>query len=107
MPKPFSPQIISANHLLTGDTIYLTRTGWSPLLNDAAVASTKDDSDALLQRAVNEPAIAVGPYTVDVEQTSDGLMPTKYREKFRVSGPTVGALNEGAVVAQHASERAA
>jgi hypothetical protein len=84
--------IVSANHLLTGDTIYLTRVGWSEDIHEAETAEG-DAADALLARARAQAAIAVGPDFAAVTLTEDGPVPTHRREQIRRDGPTVGVLN--------------
>lgn len=84
--------IVSANHLLTGDTIYLTRCGWSEDIREAETAD-EAGADALLARARAQASIAVGPDFAGVTLTEDGPVPTHRRERIRRDGPTVGALN--------------
>ena len=92
MPKAFSPKIVSANDLMSGQTIYRAEGGWSADITDAVVAGDEETAAALLAAAESQPEIAVGPYLVDVVG-EDRPAPTKYREVIRVTGPTVGALN--------------
>ena len=35
MPKQFTPKVVTANHLLEGDVIYQTATGWTRRLSEA------------------------------------------------------------------------
>lgn len=84
--------IVSANHLLTGDTIYLTQMGWSGDVSDAQIADAAG-ADALLARAKAEGGIAVGPDFAAVTNGPDGPVPSHRREQIRRDGPTVGALN--------------
>lgn len=93
--KPFSPQIVSANDLFTGETIYLTASGWSAQIEDSVVAHDAHAAETLLSRGSAEPEIAVGPYLIDVEVAANAApAPKKYRESIRISGPSVGALNK-------------
>lgn len=89
MAKPFEPKIVSANHLLDGDVVYLDMSGrWTRRLNEAAVADSEEAADTLLAQGA-QPAEVVGPYLVDVTLDQDGLpMPTHFRERFRDLGPT-------------------
>ena len=92
--KPFVPKIVSANELHSGETIYLTASGWSPDIAGAVVGFNAVAAEGLLQRALGEPHLAVGPYLIDVTLGADGRPePVRLREQMRVTGPTVGALN--------------
>lgn len=93
MAKAFTPKIVSANDLLSGEAIYFTGDGWDADISRAIVAHVEDAADILLARASRQADIAVGPYLVDVRTENDVPVPTKYRESLRISGPTVGALN--------------
>ena len=95
MPKKdFVPKIVSANELHSGETIYLTASGWSPDIAVAVVGFNAIAAEGLLQRALEEPHLAVGPYLIDVALAADGRPePVKLRERMRVNGPSVGALN--------------
>ena len=90
MPKPFKPQIVTANDLLMGDVIYLTATGgWSRAHADALVARTADEAEELLAQAQAQQLKIVGPYlaeaTLDVHGTPQ---PVHFREAFRTRGPS-------------------
>ena len=45
MPKPYTPKVVTANHLLAGDVIYQTRDGWSRQLVDAEVLTDEAHAD--------------------------------------------------------------
>ncbi|WP_417514155.1 DUF2849 domain-containing protein [Minwuia sp.] len=87
-----SLHIITANRLNDGLAIFLGDQGWSLDIADATVAEDKESVAQLLERAETQPAIAVGPYEIAVERTETGLRPTKYRERLRVTGPSVDYL---------------
>jgi hypothetical protein len=84
--------IVSANHLLTGATIYLTASGWSVNIRDAQTAEAQE-ADALLARARAQGHVAVGPAVSAVTLGPDGPAPARRRERMRRDGPGVGALN--------------
>ncbi|MEC9346715.1 MAG: DUF2849 domain-containing protein [Pseudomonadota bacterium] len=86
-----SLQAVTANRLGDGLVIYLTATGWSEQVADAATADTRDAAQALLDRALAQPGHAVGAELIEVEQGADGLRPVRYRELIRSLGPTVRA----------------
>lgn len=90
MTKPFVPQIISANDLMSGEVIYMTANGWSHELSRAHVAASLRDISAMLARAEMQSHVAVGPYAVDVLIDDAGVpMPKLIREKMRVRGPSI------------------
>ncbi len=95
MPKkPFVPKVVSANELHSGETIYLTASGWSPDIAAAVIGFNAVAAEGLLQRALTEPHLAVGPYLIDVALSDDGHPePVRLRERMRINGPSVGALN--------------
>lgn len=84
-----SLQAVTANRLGDGLVIYLTADGWSEQVSDAATADTKDAAQALLERALGQPGLAVGPELIEVARTDAGLRPVRYRELIRSLGPTV------------------
>ncbi len=90
MPKPFKPQIVTANDLLMGDVIYLTADGsWSREHADALVAQTQDEADELLAQAAAQQLKVVGPYLAEAEIGADGRPgPVHFREAFRTRGPS-------------------
>jgi hypothetical protein len=89
MPKPFTPQIVSANALMEGDVVYLDRAhGWTRDLAEAAVARTDDEALALLKAAA-QPTLVVDPYLADVAlDQGQKPRPLHYREVFRTRGPS-------------------
>lgn len=86
MPKKPSMQIVTANHLLEGHSIYLAEDGW---VDDHRGARIVAEGEAValeaLGRADEEANLVVGVYRVDVEVDAEGApQPTHYREKLRV-----------------------
>lgn len=89
MSKQFTPKVVTANHLLDGDVIYLDANdswvrnlAYANLLDDAAVA------DAKLAFAQAQIGDVVGVYLMDVRATPVGPAPTHFRETFRATGPS-------------------
>lgn len=90
MAKPFVPKIVSGNALLTGDAVFMGRSGWSGDHTAARVGHTPDDVDALMTAAIKRAAFVVEPYLVDVTVDDAGVpQPLKTREAIRTSGPSV------------------
>ena len=84
-----APRIISANDLFVGDVVYLDHAGgWTRRIEEAAVAKTEDDANAL-EALARQPLLVVGPYLLTVTLDDAGVpKPSHYREKIRDRGPT-------------------
>ncbi|WP_428249889.1 DUF2849 domain-containing protein [Ferrovibrio sp.] len=86
-----NPQIVTANHLVRGDVVYLTAAAaWSRSITDAAVAPDEAAAADLLAEANAQAArnIVVAPYLVPVEPGSTPPLPVQFRERIRAQGPT-------------------
>ena len=85
------PKIITANHLIGGDVVFLAENGWTPNVDRALVADDDTALAALEARATEAEAmnIVVGPYTVEVRREGSRIVPLHYREVMRTRGPTV------------------
>lgn len=89
MPTSFSPKVITANALLSGDVVYLTAGNtWSPRLSEADVLSDEADAQIRLIEASARVSEVVGVYLADVAPAADGPRPTHFREAFRMRGPS-------------------
>lgn len=88
MPRAFSPKVVTANHLLAGDVIYQTTTGWTRDLAQAEVLDDEAHADLRLLEATQQRDVVVGAYLADVEPTDAGPQPTHFREAFRMRGPS-------------------
>ena len=87
--RPFTPKVVTANHLLEGDVIYQTLDGWTRDLTDAEVLTDEADADIRLLDAQSQPGVIVGAYLADVALDDDGRpQPTHFRETFRTRGPS-------------------
>lgn len=85
------PQIVTANHLATGDVVYLGRDGgWSRAIDEAAVAAEAAQAETLLAAAHAQAKanIVVAPYLVPVKRSAATLEPVQFRERIRAAGPT-------------------
>ncbi|MCB9944669.1 MAG: DUF2849 domain-containing protein [Geminicoccaceae bacterium] len=84
-------KILTANHLATGDVVYLSTDGWRPFVHEARIADNDDKADELVSRGNSDARanIVVEPYLIEVECHGDLVVPVHYREKFRASGPSV------------------
>jgi len=84
-------KIITANHLIGGDVVFLAENGWTPNVDRASVADDDDTLAALAARAADAEArnIVVGAYPVEVRCEGSRVVPLHYREVMRTRGPTV------------------
>lgn len=82
-----APVVITANHLLSGEVVYLDASQqWSTELAAAKVFSCVDEAETELGAAFSE-ADVVGAYLAEVTQGAS-LIPRHYREGFRLKGPS-------------------
>jgi hypothetical protein len=88
MPKPFTPKVVTANHLLKGDVVYQTETGWTRALSKAEVLLDEAHADLRLIEASQQSSEIVGAYLADVETSGDAPQPAHFREDFRSRGPS-------------------
>jgi hypothetical protein len=88
MPKQFTPKVVTANHLLEGDVIYQTATGWTRRLSEAELLTDEADADLRLIDALQQADAVVGAYLADVKLVNNALEPTHFREEFRTTGPS-------------------
>ncbi len=89
MSKPFTPKVVTANALLEGDVIYLTKDDqWSRSLKDAEVIEDEAHGDLRVLFGQSQRNDVVGVYLIDVTVTENGPEPTHFREEFRTKGPS-------------------
>jgi uncharacterized protein DUF2849 len=88
MPRIFTPKVVTANHLLAGDVIYQTATGWTRVLAEAEVLTDEADADLRLIDASQQVNEVVGAYLADVAVKDGKPIPTHFRETFRATGPS-------------------
>jgi hypothetical protein len=85
-------QALTANRLVDGDVVFLTRSGeWSLLVDDAALALETEAAKALELRGREAEAanIVTGAYLFDAERRGGRVRPLHIRERIRTLGPTV------------------
>ena len=89
MARSFVPVIVSANHLMVGDVVYMTAAGgWTRRLDEAAVAADEATAADLLTRAKGQPSVVVDPYLAEVALDGSAPRPLHFREAFRARGPS-------------------
>ncbi len=82
---------ITANRLTDGRVIYRTAEGeWTEDLTRAERLTDDAIAEARLAQAEAEPAIAVGPYLIEIEDDAPGGQKWR-REGIRLTGPTTGS----------------
>jgi hypothetical protein len=87
MAKKAALQIVTANHLTEGHSVFLTEDGWSADHHQSIVAPTAELATALEATAKTDEDrnLVVGVYLVEVALDDAGRPePTHYREKLRV-----------------------
>ena len=88
MPKQFTPKVVTANHLLKGDVVYQTNTGWSRTLDEAEILRDEAHADLRLIDGSQQIDVVVGVYLMDVDTTAAAPQTTHFREAFRAKGPS-------------------
>ncbi len=89
MPRAFTPKVVTANHLIEGDVIYLTLDDqWTRDLQAAELITDEAHAQIRLLDAQARAAEVVGAYLADVKAGPNGPEPTHFREEFRNTGPS-------------------
>ena len=90
MPREFTPKVITANDLLEGDVVYLTKAGdWTRWHEEAHPALTQEQADTMLAHANTQQGRIVGTYAADARIDEQGKPhPVHFREVFRTRGPS-------------------
>lgn len=89
MPHPFTPKVITANALLEGDVVYLTKDErWSRDLSEAELLTDEADAELRLLQAEAQTGVVVGAYLAEMRAGVNGPEPTHFREAFRRTGPS-------------------
>lgn len=88
------PHLVTANHLASGDVVYLTaQNAWSRSIADAAIAPNAEAGAALLAEAEAQARrnVVVAPYLIPVDPDVTPPRPIQFRERIRAFGPTTEA----------------
>ena len=89
MPRPFPPQVVTANALLSGHVVYLCADdSWSPRLSEAEVITDEAHAQLRQLEAERQADRVVGVYLAEVRPTPRGPAPVHFREAFRATGPS-------------------
>ena len=85
------PQVVIANRLTDGRVVFLAEGDtWASDVNDARVASSDADAEALLATGLRLEGQqeVVGAELIDVAVDAGHVRPTRSREAIRAAGPT-------------------
>lgn len=89
MSRRFTPKVVTANHLLEGDAIWLTADDrWTRDMCEAELIEDEAHADIRLLFAAAQQDVVVGPYLADAVAGENGPEPTHFREDFRTKGPS-------------------
>jgi hypothetical protein len=89
MKRGFTPKVVTANHLLDGEVIWLTEDDrWTRDLREAELIDDEAHAQIRLLHAESHPDEAVGAYLADATPTATGPAPVHFREAFRTRGPS-------------------
>jgi uncharacterized protein DUF2849 len=96
-------QMITANRLTDGIVVFLAGgERWVERFEEGQLANDEREAAALQQAA--EVAVAraevVAPYLIEVSEQNGRLLPSRYRERIRVEGPSVGGKPDASVEAR-------
>jgi hypothetical protein len=89
MSRRFTPSVITANALLSGEVVWLSADNqWSALPHEAALFTDSAQADERLEWTKTQAHVVVGPYLAAAKAGPDGPEPTHFREAFRRRGPS-------------------
>jgi len=92
MSKTAEISVLTANRLGDGIVVFLDFEGaWSENIAEALAARSPDEVRQLQDRGAHDAAhnLVVEPYLMEVREAGGSLIPIRYRERVRVSGPTI------------------
>lgn len=82
-------KVITANHLILGDVIYLDPWGaWVRDLQSAQIFDAAEHAQSRFASAQKQTDVAVGVYLADVHFNDGEIQPAHFREAFRAIGPS-------------------
>jgi sulfite reductase (NADPH) hemoprotein beta-component len=88
-------QLVTANRLRDGAVVFLgARSLWTERVGEGLAVVTEDEANALLRAAEAQPTLVVGPYLIEVAGQAGAWVPSRYRERIRAEGPSVGGPPE-------------
>ena len=89
MARPFSPKIVTANDLLSGDVVYLDgHDCWTDELELAELFTDEALAMEKLSYGADQINTVVGVYLADAKAGPNGPEAVHFREEFRATGPS-------------------
>lgn len=89
MSRAFTPKVVTANDLLQGDVVWLTKDDqWTRDMSEAELIEDEAHAELRLLHADSQAHVIVGPYLADAVAGPGGPEPTHFREEFRTRGPS-------------------
>ncbi len=89
MSRAFTPKVVTANHLLEGDVVYLAEDdSWVRDMAQAELLEDEAHAQIRLLDASRRQSEIVGAYLADAQPGTTGPEPTHFREAFRAKGPS-------------------
>jgi len=83
-------KLVTANHLLTGEVIYLSpQRLWERSIGQAALFADEEAATVALERATQPGRPVVGAYLADAKAGPNGPEPLHVREAIRANGPGI------------------
>jgi hypothetical protein len=87
--RSFTPKVVTANALLSGEVVYLTSDGrWTPHHHEAELLTDEAEAQLRLLHGDGQADIVVGTYLADAKDGPNGPEPIHFREVFRTRGPS-------------------
>ena len=89
MSRAYSPKVVTANLLLSGEVVYLAADDrWTQHHHEAELITDEAEAQLRLLHAEAQPRVVVGPYLADAKAGPQGPEPVHFREAFRTRGPS-------------------
>lgn len=89
MSRAFTPKVVTANALLSGEAVYLTEDDrWSSDHAEAELLTDEAEAQIRLLFAEAQTGHVVGVYLADAKPGPKGPEPVHFREAFRTRGPS-------------------
>ena len=82
-------KVITANHLLNGNVVYLnSQFDWVNSLSDAKVFTNETSIEEAIINANSQQHEVVGVYSINIDLLNETITPKHFREQFRNKGPS-------------------
>ena len=89
MSRAFTPKVVTANDLRSGEVVYLAETGeWVPEHGRAELITDEAEAQLRLLQAEGQSLTVVGAYLAEARPGPRGPEPVHFREAFRTRGPS-------------------